>query len=199
MLEYKRMRARRMRWCFAKVSESRHSPLALIGAPAQGPCSPLVHARTKCSLRADSSTLHHGESPKTTHKLDTSHPQALPEVFVSPITTEPSRWWRSPRVTSKELLLDPNRALESGGCTHELLELTREGFTQEISQFSMLSKLLLLSCTTRCFSADQIGKRPPMDEVEEYKYSPSSLRAGHPNSSENGCTGRAQYCTGRAP
>ena len=34
-----------------------------------------------------------------------------------PITTEPSRSWRSLRVTSKELSLDPNKALESGGCT----------------------------------------------------------------------------------
>jgi len=164
------MRARRTRQCFAEVSESHHSPLVLVGALAQGSCSPLVRTRTKCSIRADSSTLCLGESPKTAHKLDTSYPQELWVVFVPPITTEPSRWWRSPRVTSKELLLDPNKALESGGCTLELLELSREGFTREISQFSILSRLLLLSCTTRCFSAKQMGKRAPMDEVEEYKY-----------------------------
>jgi len=77
--------------CFAEVSQSHHSPLVLIGAPAQGSCSPLVRAMTKCSLRADSSTLHRGESPKTAHMLDTSHPQELRVVFVPPITTEPSR------------------------------------------------------------------------------------------------------------
>jgi len=91
----------------------------------------------------------------------------------------------------KELSLDPNKALESGGCTLELLELTREGFSQEITQLSILSRLLLLSCTTRCFLAEQMGKIPLLDEVEEYKYSPSSPRTGHSNSIENQCTGRA--------
>ena len=57
------------RRCFAKVSESRHSPLVLVGAPAQGCRSPLIRARIKCSLRVDSSTLHRGESPKTAHNL----------------------------------------------------------------------------------------------------------------------------------
>jgi len=124
----KLVRARRTQWCFTEVSKSRHTPLVLVGAPTQGPCSPMVHARTKCSLWADSLTLRRGESPTTTHKLDTSHPQELRTVFVPPITMEPSRWWRSPRVTSKKLSLDPNKALESGGCTLELLELARQGF-----------------------------------------------------------------------
>ena len=136
---------------------------------------------------------------QTAHKLDTSHPQELCTVFVPPITTEPSRWWRSPRVTSKELSIDPNKALESGGCIFELLELTREEFTQEISQILILSRLLLLSCTTRWFSVDQMSKRPPMDEMEEYKYFPSSPRAGHSNFTENECTGHAWCCTGHAP
>ena len=52
---------------FAEVSESRHSPLVLVGAPAQGYGSPLIRVRIKCSLRADSSTLRHGESPTTVH------------------------------------------------------------------------------------------------------------------------------------
>jgi len=117
MLECKGVMEESARRCFVEVSESRHSPLVLVGAPAQGCCYPLVHARTKCSLRADSSTLRRCESPKTAHKLDTSQLQELWAVFVPPITTEPSRRWRSPRVTSKELSLDPNKALESGGCT----------------------------------------------------------------------------------
>jgi len=112
-----------------------------------------THARTKCSLRANSSTLHRGEWPKTAHKLDTSHPQELRAVFVPPITTKPCRWWRSPRVTSNELSLDPIKALESGGCTLVSWNSTREGFTQEISQFSILSRLLLFSCTTSWFSS----------------------------------------------
>ena len=120
MLECKGVVEESARRCFTEVSESRHSPLVLVGAPAQGSCSPLIRARTKCSLLADSSTLRRGESPKTAHKLDTSHPQELRAVFVPPITTEPSMWWRSPRVTSKELSLDPNKALESGGCTLDL-------------------------------------------------------------------------------
>ena len=83
MLECKGVVEESARRCFAEVSESRHSPLVLVGAPAQGSCSPLVRARTKCSLRADSSTLRRGESPKTAHKLDTSHPQELRVIFVS--------------------------------------------------------------------------------------------------------------------
>ena len=91
MLESKGGGQENARRCFDEVLESRHSPLVLVGAPAQGSCFPLVHARIKCSLWADSSTLRHGESPKTTHKLDTSHPQELRAVFVPPITVEPSR------------------------------------------------------------------------------------------------------------
>jgi len=91
MLERKGVVEESARRCFAEVSESRQFPLVLVGAPAQGSCSPLVRATTKCSLRADSSTLRRGESPKTAHKLDTSHPQELRAVFVPPITTEPSR------------------------------------------------------------------------------------------------------------
>ena len=91
MLESKGVVEESARRCFAEVLESRHSSLVLVEAPAQGSYSPLVCARTKCSLRADSSTLRRGESPKTAHKLDTSHPQELRAVFVLPITTEPFR------------------------------------------------------------------------------------------------------------
>jgi len=150
----------------------------------------LLPARTKCSLRVDSLTLHRGESSTTAHKLDMSHPQELWVIFMPPITTKLSRWWGSLRVTSKEFSLDPNKALESGGCTLELLELSREGFSQEITQFSILSRLLLLFCTTRCFLAEQMGKWALLNEVEEYKYSPSSPRASQMNSTENVYTGQ---------
>ena len=57
------------RRCFAEVSESRHSPLVLVGAPAQGYSSPLIRVKIKCSLRVDSLTLRRGESPTTAHNL----------------------------------------------------------------------------------------------------------------------------------
>ena len=57
------------RRCFAEVLESRHSPLVLVGAPAQGCSSLLIHARIKCSLQIDSSTLSRGESPTIAHNL----------------------------------------------------------------------------------------------------------------------------------
>jgi hypothetical protein len=43
-------KCRRLLQFFAEVSKSRHSSLVLVGAPAQGYRSPLVLARTKCSL-----------------------------------------------------------------------------------------------------------------------------------------------------
>ena len=113
------MRERGTPRCFAEVLESCHSPLVLVGAPAQGSCSPLIRTRIKCSLRDNSLTLCRGESPTTAHKLDMSHPQEHQVIFMPPITTEPSRWLRSPRVTSNELSLDPNKDKESGGCTFE--------------------------------------------------------------------------------
>lgn len=35
--------------------------LILVGAPAEGCCSPLICARTKCSIPIDSSSLQHGK------------------------------------------------------------------------------------------------------------------------------------------
>jgi hypothetical protein len=43
-------RFRRLLQFFAKVSKSQHFSLVLVGAPTQGYHSPLVLARTKCSL-----------------------------------------------------------------------------------------------------------------------------------------------------
>jgi hypothetical protein len=54
---------------FWGISESRHSPIALIGAPVQGCSSPLIRTRIKSSLHVDSSTLRHGESPTTAHTM----------------------------------------------------------------------------------------------------------------------------------
>ena len=77
--------------CFSEVSESHHSPLVLVGAPTQGCSSPLIRARIKCSLGADSLTLSRGESPITAHKMTWvihNHHRMITKL---PITTKPSR------------------------------------------------------------------------------------------------------------
>jgi hypothetical protein len=93
-------RERGTRRCFAEVSESRHSLLVLVGAPAQGCSSSLIRASIKCSLRVDSLTLRRSESPKTTHNLSWVTHKLRRVITKLPITTKPSRWWQSPRVTS---------------------------------------------------------------------------------------------------
>jgi hypothetical protein len=68
---------------FPKVSKSQHSPLVLVGAPAQGYSSPLVLTRTKCSLQANSLCLRPGKSLTTAHNSELvniqemRHPKAL--------------------------------------------------------------------------------------------------------------------------
>ena len=84
-------RERGMRRCFAEVSESRHSPLVLVGAPAQGCSSPLIRARIKCSLWVDSSTLRRGESPKAAHNLSWVTHKLRRVITKLPITTKLSR------------------------------------------------------------------------------------------------------------
>ena len=84
MLKVKRDKG--MRRYFPEVSESRHSPLVLAGAPAQGCSSPLIRVRIKCSLRADSLTLYRGESPTTAHSMTW-----VIHTLRRMITTEPSR------------------------------------------------------------------------------------------------------------
>ena len=79
------------RQCFAEVSESRHSPLILVGAPMQGCSSHLIRARIKCSLRADSLTLHRAESPTTGHKVTWVIHKLRWMITKLPITIEPSR------------------------------------------------------------------------------------------------------------
>ena len=71
------------RRCFAEVSESRHSPL-VVGAPTQGCSSPLIHARIKCSLWVDSSTLYRGESPNSNQHLEL----VILNLVIHPLKTE---------------------------------------------------------------------------------------------------------------
>ena len=77
--------------CFSKVSKSCHSPLVLVGAPSHGCSSPLIRARIKCSLRADSLTLYHGESPTTAHNMTWVIYKLHRMITKLPTTTEPSR------------------------------------------------------------------------------------------------------------
>jgi hypothetical protein len=55
-------RARKILQIFPEVSDSRHSPLVLVGAPAQGYSSPFVLTSTKCSLRDKPLPLQRGGS-----------------------------------------------------------------------------------------------------------------------------------------
>ena len=80
-----------MRRCFAEVSESRHSPLVLIGAPMQWCSSPLIRARIKCSLRVDSSTLCRGESSTIAHTITWVIYKLHQMITKLSIITEPSR------------------------------------------------------------------------------------------------------------
>ena len=91
-------------------------PLVLIGAPAQGCSSPLIHAKIKCSLWADSLTLHRGESPTTAHNLSWVIHKLRQMITKLPITTKPSRRWRSPRVTSTNSHLTTTSLMRRDGC-----------------------------------------------------------------------------------
>ena len=166
MLKVKRKRG--MRWCFSKVSESRHSTIVLVGAPTQGCSSPLICARIKCSLRADSSTLRCGESPTTTHNLSWVIHKLRRMVTKLPITTKPSRWWRSPWVTSTSSHLTTTSLMRRWMHTLLLLIFTNEGSLWD-SQISITS---LGPCSSwhslRCFSAVRMSKSTPTHEWRWY-------------------------------
>jgi len=145
-------------WYFPKVSESHHSPLVLIGAPTQGCNSPLIRARIKCSLLADSSTLHHGESPTTAHNLSCVIHKLYWMITKLPITTKPSRWWWSPRVTSINSHLTMTSLMRRVDEHFATL-----AFTNEVSLLdSQISITSLGPCSSwhslRCFSAVGMSK-----------------------------------------
>ena len=155
------------RRCFAVVSESRHSPLVLVGAPAQGCSSPLIHVRIKCSLRVDSSTLCRGESPTTAHNLSWVIHKLSGWSPSSPITTKPSRWWRSPRVTSTNSHLTTTSLGRRVDAHFATLDLTNEGSLWD-SQISITS---LESCSSwhsqRCFLGCWNEQKYPHTRMEE--------------------------------
>ena len=149
------LKVKRMRWmqrCFFEVLEIHHSLLVLVRAPAQGCSSPLIHARIKFSLRADSSTLHHGESPTTAHNLSWVIHKHRRMITNLPITTKPSRWWRSPRVTSTNYHLTTTSLMRRVDAHFATLDLTNEvlniGFSNLNHPTILLLSLILQSVSS---------------------------------------------------
>ena len=142
-----------MRGCFAEVSKSRHSPLVLVGAHAQGCSSPLIRARIKCSLRANSSTLRRGESPTTAHTITWVIHKFRRMITKLLITTKPSRWWRSPRVTNTNSHLTKKGLIRKVDA-HLLLSCTNEILNLGLSNLNHPTRLLLFLTLKRCFSAE---------------------------------------------
>jgi hypothetical protein len=151
---------------FSKVSESRHSLLVLIGAPAQECSSPLIHARIKCSLRADSLTLRHGESPTTAPKMSWVIHKLRRMITKLPITTKSSRWWRSPRVTSKNSHLTTSSLMRRWMHTCYSL-ITSEGSQTWILKTQFSLGLLHFLAHEMSFSADQMSKSKSNGGVED--------------------------------
>jgi hypothetical protein len=98
-------RARKLFQLFSEVSESRHSSLVLVGAPAQRyhPLSPRKHQvlTMRCSFTSSAGWISH-DREQTWARL----PTILRGDHRTPIVTEPSRWCLSPRVISYKLSLD---------------------------------------------------------------------------------------------
>jgi hypothetical protein len=115
-----KVRVRRLLHFFVEVSKSRHSPLVLVGAHRARVSLPMVLARTKCSLWDDSLSLRHGGSLTTVYRLKSGHQQVHWGDHHTPIATKPSRWCRSPRVTSYRLSLDQEKPNAYGVCSRWL-------------------------------------------------------------------------------
>jgi hypothetical protein len=149
--------------CVFDVLESHHSPVVLVGAPTQGCSSTLIRARIKCSLRTDSLTLRRGESPTTAHIMTWVIYKLRQMITKLSITTKPSRWWRSPRVTSTNSHLTKTSLMKRwmhtcySLCTNNVLNL---GFSNLNHPTRFLLSLALQSVS----SAEQMGKRVELDE-----------------------------------
>ena len=161
-------RGERTRRCFAEVSESHHSPLVLVGAPTQGCSSTLNHARIKCSLQVDSSTLHRGESPTTAHNLSWLIHKLRQMVTKLPITTKASRWWWSPRVTSMNSHLTMTSLMRRVDAHFSTLAFTNKASLLD-SQISITSQGPCSSWHSQtCFSAVGMSKSTPTHEWRWY-------------------------------
>jgi hypothetical protein len=80
----------------------------------------LFLARTKCSLWDDPLPLRRGGSFTTAYNLEPGHQQILQGDHRAPNATKPSRWCRSPRVTSYRLSLDQEKPNACGVCSRWL-------------------------------------------------------------------------------
>ena len=162
MLKVKR---RRRTWrYFSEVLESHHSSLVLVGAPAQGCSSPLIRARIKCSLQVDYSTLRRGESPTTVHNLSWVIHKLFGWSPSSPITTKPSRWWRSLRVTSTNTHLTTTSLMRRVDAHFATLAFTNEASLLD-SQISIISLGHFSPWHSQgCFLAVEMSKSDPLSE-----------------------------------
>ena len=95
-------------------------------------------------------------------QLELGHPQALSNDHQTPNHPKPSRWWRSPRVTSTNSHLTTTSLIRRVDAHFATLDLTNEGSLWD-SQISITS---LGPCSSwhslRCFSAVGMSKSTPI-------------------------------------
>jgi hypothetical protein len=127
----------------------------------------------KCSLRADSLTLRHGESPTTAHKMNWVIHKLRRMITKLPITTKPSRWWRSPRVTSKNSHLTTTSLMRRWMHTCYSLDTSEDSHTWILKTQISLGLLHFLA-HERSFSADKMNKSTSNGGVEEVFKLPST-------------------------
>ena len=166
------------RRCFAEVSESRHSSLVLVGAPAQGCSSPLIRARIKCSLQVDSSTPHHGELPTTAHNLSW--------VIYKLSGLSPSRTWPasgqhwSDTSDQDSPSLEPYWSWPDSGTQRSVTFHSVSGRNQTTSPW--LNELTRLCCQCLVTTGSVSGQHLTLHSLPTYnhmwmKFSPIDLRA----------------------
>ena len=76
-----------------------------------------------------------------------------------------------------ELSLDPNKPNEMSGCTLATLNALMRSLILRLSNLNNLTRLLLSLAHQWMFSAETMGKRPLMVEMDEYIYSPKQAIA----------------------
>ena len=69
-----------------------------------------------------------------------------------------------------KLSLDHDKPNEKGGCTLTTLLALMQTLIVGFSNLNHLTRLLLSLALSKCFSAEQMVKRPPMDEWSKYLY-----------------------------
>jgi hypothetical protein len=150
-----KVRAGKLLWIFLKVSESRYSPQVLVGAPAQGYSSPLVLARTKCSLWDDHLPLRYSGSLRTANKLESGHQQILKGNHRALNATESSWWCRSPRVISHKLSLDQEKSNACGMCSRWLLLVLMRSYCEIM--ISLITSLCNVDMQAQCNEYYNVG------------------------------------------